>query len=73
MIWDKEEEQIAKEEYLLMVSTLNLEEEFENEWKGHWDDKEVETFAGRISTIKGDRDKYMKYWVQNKIALEDVK
>ncbi|MDR1018988.1 MAG: hypothetical protein LBM02_09855 [Lachnospiraceae bacterium] len=71
MKWSKEEEDIAKEEYLLMMDALRNSDEFGSEWKGKWDSYETETFAGKKIKVKGDRDKYMSYWIENQKVIND--
>ena len=70
MEWLIEDEENAKKEYFLMIDTLKNEPEFENEWGGHWEDEMKENFMGRVTKIKGDKDKYMKYYLKNKNAVE---
>lgn len=71
MNWTKEEENQAKEEYLHMLSALQNSEEFSHEWSGKWDDSEKEIFGGRKRLIKGDKHKYIKYWIENQSIIND--
>lgn len=72
MKYDKQDEELAKKEYLSMIDTFSNLEEFSHEWKGHWDDVEKESFTGRMVTIKGDRDKYMKHYLETKEVIENM-
>lgn len=69
--WTEEEEKLAKEEYLLMIDTLRNADEFHNEWVGEWDDFSRESFGKKKRMIKGDRDKYMKYWIEDQKIIND--
>ena len=71
MKWTKKEESQAKEEYLSMIDALIIAEEFEHDWKGHWDDFEKESFGRKKSIVKGDKDKFMKYWFENQDIIND--
>lgn len=71
MTWTIEDEQNAKREYLSMIGALCETEEFEGEWKGEWDSFTKETFDGRKVKVKGDREKYMQYWLQNQSIIND--
>ena len=72
MKYDKKDEELAKKEYLSMIDTFSDFEEFGHEWKGHWDDIQKESFSGRIVTIKGDKDKYMRHYLETKKVIEDL-
>lgn len=72
MTWSKEDELKAKEEYLLMIDALRNTEEFNGEWKGEWDSFEKEAFNGRKVKVKGDKDKYMAYWIENQKIINDA-
>lgn len=71
MKWTKEEEQLAKKEYLSMVDTLKKTEEFEHEWSGEWDDYLKTPFGKKTVTVKGDKHKFMRYWKEYQDILED--
>lgn len=71
MNWTKEDEIKAKEEYLSMIDALRNTEEFNVEWKGHWEPIDKEAFNGRKTTVKGDREKYMLYWIENQKIIND--
>lgn len=71
MKYTKREEELAKEEYLQMIDTLQNSEEFENEWCGEWDDFAKETFGKKGVLAKGDKNKYMKYWIENQKIIND--
>lgn len=72
MKYDKKDEELAKKEYLSMIDTFSDFEEFSHEWKGHWDDIQKESFSGRIVTIKGDKDKYIRHYLETKKVIEDL-
>lgn len=72
MNWTEEDEKTAKQEYLLMIGALCETEEFNGEWKGQWDAFERETFNGRKVKLKGDREKYMAYWVEDQKIINDA-
>ena len=72
MKYDEKDEELAKKEYLSMIDTFSDFEEFSHEWKGHWDDIQKESFSGRIVTIKGDKDKYMRHYLETKKVIEDL-
>lgn len=69
--WNDNEEELAKEEYQSMIDTLRNSEEFENDWTGEWEDFQKETFGAKIKTIKGDKNKFMKYWIENQKIIND--
>lgn len=71
MNWTKEDEVQVYREYLLMIDALCNTEEFESEWKGQWESFHTEAFNGRKVTIKGDKEKYMTYWVENQKIIND--
>ena len=71
MKWTKQYEELAKIEYLSMIDTLKNTDEFNGEWKGKWDSFEKETFGGRKAIIKGDKEKYMNYWIENQKIIND--
>ena len=71
-LWNKIEEELAKEEYLLMIDTLRNSEEFENDWTGEWHDFKKESFGKKIKTVKGDKNKFMKYWIENQDIINDT-
>ena len=70
MKWTKDEEKEARAEYEILMRTLFNRTDFKNEWKGHWEDESDEAF-GRITVLKGDRDKYMNYWLEDREILND--
>ena len=72
MSWTKLEEETAKKEYLLMIDTLCKNEEFKHEWTGSWEDFYKETFGKKPQKIKGDKNKYMKYWLENQKIIKDL-
>lgn len=69
--WTKIEEESAKKEYLLMIDALKDSEEFENDWTGEWDDFNKQSFGKKQLKVKGDKHKYMKYWLDNQDILND--
>ena len=71
MKWTVDDEIKAREEYLLMISTLQIADEFAGEWKGQWDNFHKETFTGKKVIVKGDKDKYMNYWIENQKIIND--
>lgn len=71
MNWTKKEEELAKIEYLSMVGTLKSSEEFENEWIGEWDDCSKSSFGKKSVKVKGDKHKFMRYWLENQSILND--
>lgn len=70
MNWTSEDENMAKKEYLSMIGALKATDEFKTEWKGHWDAFEKEGF-GRKVMVKGDKNKYMMYWLENQKIIND--
>lgn len=72
MNWTKEEEAAAKKEYLSLIDSLSTAEEFEHEWIGEWDDHEKQTFGKRKTKVKGDKHKFMKYWLEDQDIINDV-
>lgn len=72
MKYEAADEKLAKEEYLKMIDTLQSSDEFEHEWKGQWNDFEKQVFGGKVMKVKGDRDKYMKYWLENQSIINDL-
>ena len=70
--WNINEEELAKEEYLSMIDTLRNSEEFENDWTGEWNDFPKESFGKKIKMIKGDKNKFMKYWIENQNIINDL-
>lgn len=71
MNWTSDDEQQAKKEYLSMIGALKSTEEFKSEWKGHWEPASTETFSGKKITVKGDKNKYMMYWLENQKVIND--
>lgn len=71
MNWTEKEEQLAKKEYLSMIDALKASEEFENEWAGEWDDFEKASFGKKNFKVKGDKHKYMRYWLENQSLIND--
>lgn len=71
MKWTKEEEELGKKEYLLILDTLVSSEEFENVWSGEWDDFKKESFGKKPTLMKGDKHKFMKYWKENQEIIND--
>lgn len=69
--WTDKEEELAKQEYLLMIDALRSADEFRNEWVGEWEDSKKETFGKKGTLIKGDKNKYMKYWIEDQKILND--
>lgn len=69
--WTNKEEELAKKEYLSMIGALKSSQEFEHEWCGEWDDTEKEVFGKKKSVVKGDKHKYMKYWIENQSIIND--
>lgn len=69
--WTNKEEELAKQEYLSMIDALRSADEFQNEWVGEWEDSRKETFGKKGTLIKGDKNKYMKYWIENQKILND--
>ena len=69
--WTDKEEELAKQEYLLMIDALRSADEFHNEWVGEWEDSKKETFGKKGTLIKGDKNKYMKYWIEDQKILND--
>lgn len=69
--WTSIDEQQAKKEYLSMIGALKATDEFKSEWKGHWESEQVENFAGKKTTVKGDKQKYMTYWLENQKIIND--
>lgn len=70
MNWTLEDEALAKKEYLSMIGALKATDEFKSEWKGEWDSFEREAF-GRKIRVKGDKHKYMLYWIENQKIIND--
>ena len=70
--WNINEEELAKEEYLSMIDTLRNSEEFENDWTGEWNDFPKESFGKKIKMIKGDKNKFMRYWIENQKIINDL-
>ena len=68
MSWTKQEEELAKKEYLLMIDTLSKNDEFKHDWTCNWDDFEKTSFGKKTQIIKGDKNKYMRY---NKIFVKE--
>lgn len=54
-----------------MIDTLQNSEEFQNEWSGQWESFCKETFGKKDVVVKGDKEKYMKYWLQNQKIIND--
>ena len=52
-----------------MIDALRSADEFQNEWIGEWEDSRKETFGKKGTLIKGDKNKYMKYWIENQKIL----
>lgn len=71
MNYTNKEEELAKQEYLSMIDALKSAEEFEHDWSGNWDDFEKESFGRKKTIIKGDKRKYMKYWLENQAIIND--
>ena len=71
MNYTEQEEIEAKKEYLLMIGALTSSQEFSNEWAGEWDDFEKQSFGKKSQKIKGDKNKYMKYWLENQEIIND--
>ena len=69
--WTNKEEELAKQEYLSMIDALRSADEFQNEWIGEWKDSKKETFGKKGTLIKGDKNKYMKYWIEDQKILND--
>lgn len=72
MSFTKEEEALAKKEYLSMIDALSKSEEFEHEWTGKWDDYEKQSFGKKKNKVKGDKHKFMKYWLENQDIINDT-
>lgn len=72
MKYTKQEEKEAKIEYLLMIDTLKSSTEFSNDWVGQWDDFEKTGFADKKHIVKGDKEKYMRYWIENQKIINDI-
>lgn len=72
MNYTNKEEELAKQEYLSMIDALKSAEEFEHDWSGNWDDFEKESFGRKKTIIKGDKNKYMKYWLENQAIINDL-
>lgn len=70
--WLDKEEELAKEEYLSIIDTLRNSDEFENDWTGEWNDFPKDTFGKKIKMMKGDRNKFMKYWIENQKIINDL-
>ena len=71
MKWTKNEESEAKKEYLSMIDALTIAEEFQHDWTGYWEDFEKNTFGRKTSIMKGDKNKFMKYWFENQDIIND--
>ena len=69
MKWTINEEKAAKQEYLSMIDTLKTAEEFEHDWCGHWEDFEKEVFGRKKIKVKGDKAKFMKYWLEDQAII----
>jgi hypothetical protein len=69
--WTNKEEELAKKEYLSMIDALKSSDEFEHEWSGNWDDSYKEVFGKKKTKVKGDKHKYMKYWLENQSIIND--
>lgn len=72
MNWTRQEEELAKKEYLSMIDALKNSDEFENEWLGEWDDFTKASFGKKSIKVKGDKHKYMKYWLENQAIINDT-
>ena len=72
MSWTKQEEELAKKEYLLMIATLSKNDEFKHDWTCNWDDFEKTSFGKKTQIIKGDKNKYMRYWLENQKIINDL-
>ena len=72
MSWTKQEEELAKKEYLLMIDTLSKNDEFKHDWTCNWDDFEKISFGKKSQIIKGDKNKYMRYWLENQKIINDL-
>lgn len=72
MKWTKHEEETAKGEYLSMIDSLQTAEEFQHDWTGQWEDFKKETFGRKMAIIKGDKNKFMKYWFENQDIINDA-
>ena len=72
MSWTKQEEELAKKEYLLMIDTLSKNDEFKHDWTCNWDDFEKASFGKKSQIIKGDKNKYMRYWLENQKIINDL-
>ena len=72
MSWTKQEEELAKKEYLLMIGTLSKNEAFKHDWTCNWDDFEKTSFGKKSQIIKGDKNKYMRYWLENQKIINDL-
>lgn len=70
--WSKKDEEQAKKEYDSMISLFKESDEIGNEWRGHWDSIEKKLFNGKTVVVKGDKDKYMKYWIDNQSIINDT-
>jgi hypothetical protein len=71
MNWSKQEEELAKKEYLSMIGALKDSDEFENEWVGEWEDFSRNSFGKKSTKVKGDKNKYMRYWLENQALIND--
>ena len=71
MKWTKNEESEAKKEYLSMIDALKIAEEFQHDWTGHWEDFNKNSFGRKTSIVKGDKNKFMKYWFENQDIIND--
>lgn len=71
MNWTKQEEELAKKEYLSMIDALKNSDEFENEWIGEWDDFTKTSFGKKSTKVRGDKHKYMKYWLNDQEIIND--
>lgn len=72
MNWTRQEEELAKKEYLSMIDALKSSDEFENEWLGVWDDFTKTSFGKKSVKVKGDKHKYMKYWFEDQSIINDT-
>lgn len=69
--WSEKDEASALEEYLVLIPTFKKSDEFENTWTGIWDDFYKESFGKRKTLVKGDKHKFMKYWIENQKIIND--
>lgn len=71
MKYTKQEEQEAREEYDRLISSLSQDEEMMFKFKGHWEDKEIKNKFNRTIIEKGDKDKFIKFYLEDKKIIED--